>query len=137
MIARLVAWALRHAKLSQEDRMLLTNQLLSTVGGLPLHATLTVDEAGRLLIRGVPLEYEQAVILRESANNILRSPSWKLVKEQVLYEAISKGVHEALNNDQVLFGKAAIWFGQQQENMLKILAQDAGNSSLNGDYNAT
>lgn len=133
MIARFASWALRHARLSQEDRMLLTNQLLSTVGALPLHATFTVDEAGKLLMRGVPLEYEQAVVLRESANNILHSTAWKMVREQVLYEAISKGVHEALNNDQVLFSKAAIWFQQQQENTLKVLAQDAGNALLSSD----
>ena len=84
-------------------------------------------------MRGVPLEYEQAVVLRESANNILHSTAWKMVREQVLYEAISKGVHEALNNDQVLFSKAAIWFQQQQENTLKVLAQDTGNALLSSD----
>lgn len=133
MLARLTVWLLKHSRVSQEDKILLTNQLLSTVGALPLHATFTVDETGKLLIRGRPLEYEQAVALRESASNILNSNAWQLVKEQVLYEAISKGVHEALNTDQVLFAKAAIWFCEQQDKTLKVLAQDAGNSLLSGD----
>lgn len=133
MLARLTVWLLRHSKVSQENKILLTNQLLSTVGALPLHATFTVDEAGKLLIRGRPLEYEQAVVLRESASNILHSNAWQTVKEQVLYEAISKGVHEALNTDQVLFAKAAIWFCEQQDKTLKVLAQDAGNSLLSRD----
>jgi hypothetical protein len=133
MLVRFTAWLLRNGKLSQENKIFLTNQLLSTVGALPLHATFTVDETGKLLMRGVPVEYEQAVMLRESATNILHSKAWRAVKEQVLYEAVSKGIHEALNNDQILFAKAAIWFCEQQDKTLKVLAQDPGNSLLSGD----
>lgn len=133
MLVRLVSFLLKK-KLSQEERIYLTNQLLSTVGALPLHATFTVDEAGKLLMNGSLVEYERAVVLRESAQNLLNSPTWKLVKEQVLYQAISKGVHEALNNDQVLFGKSAIWYNQQLDDMLKTLAQEPGNSLRSGDY---
>jgi len=133
MFVRLLCWLSKSAKVSQEDRMRITNTLLSTVGALPIHATFTVDESNRLLIRGVPLDYEKATVLRENAATVLHSQVWNLVREQVLYEAVSKGIHEALNSDQVLFAKAAIWFCEQQDKALKEIAMEPGNLHLSGD----
>lgn len=133
MLVRLICWLLKSSFLSPEKRVMLTNQVLSTIGALPLHAIITVDDAGKLHISGVPLEYEKAVSLRESASNVLNSDAWKIVHDQVLYLAVSKGVHEALNHDQILFAKAAIWYGQQERDVLKVLAGETGNSRLSGD----
>lgn len=129
-MVRFVCWLLKHASLSPLKRMMLLNAVLSTVGSLPIHSIITVDDTGKLCIHGKPLEYEYAVMLRESAANVLKSPAYGLVREQVLYQAVSKGVHEALNHDQILFAKAAIWYGQQELDLLKVLAQEAGNSPL-------
>lgn len=112
-----------------EERSLFTASALTELGALPLHATIKTDESNQLLIRGIPLDYEKALQLRASAQNVLQSAAWRVVKEQVLYEAITKGVYEGLNSDQILFSKSAIWFSQQEEKMLKVLAQDSGELS--------
>ena len=131
MIARLIGFLLK--LLPEKDIKVLMPIVLSTVGTLPLHSTITVDEAGKLLIRGKHLEYDQAILLRESAANVLKSAAWQLVHENTLYVGVSEGFLKAQTDKQVLFGQAAIYFGQQERDLLKVLAGDAGNSSLNGD----
>lgn len=133
MLVAFVGWLLRHKRLSADSRATLLNYVLTTVGALPLHGIITTDDAGRLHIRGKAVEYDQAVLLRESALNVLRSPAYQIIREQVLAVAVHKGIHEALTTDQMWFAKAAIWYGVQELDLLNTLAGDAGNSPLSGD----
>lgn len=122
---RIFLWLLKRKNLSKEDRLLLTGHMLSTIGSLPLHGILTIDGEGRPLIKGVPLDSEKAIKLREDADTLLNNHAWQLVREQALYGAVSMGSLEAQTLDQVLFSRAAIWFSQQQETLLKKLAGTA------------
>lgn len=108
------------------------NLLIARVGALPLHRILTTDAAGRLHVRGNPLDIKEQMLLREQAEAILGSSAWKLLRENTLYEAISKGVHEAQTMEQILFSKAALWNIQQTEDLLKTLAA-TGNHPLSVD----
>jgi len=108
----------------------LTNQLLTSIHSLPTRAIITVNE-GKLFIRGVPLELEKAIALRDSANAVLNNPAYKAVHDQVLYQAVSLGVHQAQTTEQVQFAKAAIWYGQQEVELLKTLTLE-GNPELLG-----
>lgn len=104
------------------------NALLSTVGALPLHAIITAEDE-KILIKGVPLEGEFAVKVRESASALLHNAAFQAVREQVLYMAVSQGIHQSLNFDQTYFAKAAIWFGEQEIKLLQALAKE-GNQEL-------
>lgn len=108
-------------------------ELLTTVGVLPLHVIITVDDAGKLHIRGKALEYQQSLALRESAKAVLSSSAWKLVHEQVMYESVSEGFLKAQTDKQLLFGQAAVWFGQKETEILKLLADYPGTSPLSGE----
>lgn len=119
---RLLCWLLSRKSLKREDRVRLLNEALSTAGALPLHASITAD-GGVFLIKGVPVEGEYAVKIRENASAALHNLANKAVDEQVLYQAISLGIHEAQNFDQTLFSKAAIWVVQERQKLLERLAQ--------------
>lgn len=134
MFIRLICWLLKGTRLSPEQRLLLTNEVLSTIGSLPLHSIITADAAGNLLIRGKTVEKDQALLLRESALNVLKSPAYQIVREQVLRDAITYGVHQGVTTDQMQFGKAAIWFGEQEINLFKVFAGESGNLPHSEDY---
>jgi len=71
MIAKIALVLFKHAKLSKDESALLLNEALSTVGSLPLHRILTTDDAGRLHVRGNPLDIKEQMLLREQAEAIL------------------------------------------------------------------
>jgi len=125
MIAFLVKFLLR-LRPSLAERNEIINEALCTLGALPTSRILTIDDAGRLLVRGVPSSIEDLIHLRNQASFIRDSSAWKLVRENLLFEAISKGVHEAQTSEQMLFSKAAIWNIQQMDELLATL-QGPGN----------
>lgn len=131
MLVKLIKWLLK--RVDNSHRHELFTHVLEATDALPLHGIIVVDDAGKLLIRGKTLDYEQALLLRESAKAVLNSPAWKLVHEQALYLGVSEGFLKAQSEKHVLFGQAAVWFGQQEKDILAILAGDPGNSPLSGD----
>lgn len=114
MLAKLVLWAIDNARFSQEDRALFTGKLLRRFGAIDLHGILRI-EAGRLFIRGEQANQELFIALRESANAMLDARARKLVREQVLSEAVNIGFTAAKTFDQVEFARAAVWFAIREE----------------------
>jgi hypothetical protein len=119
---RLACYLLNRSDISIEDRNLLTTCLLDKLAALPLRDMITTNEEGNLLVSGRQIDIDIAKKLRESARAALNSYALNLVREQVTYESVVTGVHKALNADQILFGKAAIWCQQQEVKWLKTLA---------------
>jgi hypothetical protein len=130
MFVKFVCWLLRRKTLSTHDSIQLTNTVLERIGSFPTHAIITVD-GGKILIRGTPLEREKAIVIRESARQALNNIALREVHEQVLYNAIAQSLHSAQNFEQTMFGKAAVWYGQQEIEILKQLASE-GTTELLG-----
>jgi hypothetical protein len=73
-------------------------------------------------------------LLRESALAALNNQALKLVHDRTTFAAITSGLHQASNDQQIGFGKAAIWYGQKEIEFLKLLAGDQnGNFTPSGD----
>lgn len=125
MFAWLVTWLLKNKRLSKDDRLLLTRHLLTTLSGVPLHGILTIDGGGNLLIRGVKPEPELLISLRSQADALQHNQAWKLIREQVLYQAVALGAFEGTNVDQILFSRAGVWFGQKEKEWVELLAGTA------------
>ena len=123
MFINFVCWLLKRKKLTTLQRQQLINQVLASVDALPLHSIITVNGAD-VSIRGVPLNAEQSVALRDSADQALHNRALQIVHEQVLYQAVSLGVHQAQNTEQIQFAKAAIWYGQEEQRILKALSSN-------------
>ena len=127
-VAKLATSALRRADLSIESRNLLTTAVLKELGALPLHDMITTNQEGNLLVNGRPLDLESARILRESARAALENQAFKFVREQVLFNSVVLGVHKAETDKQMYFARASIWWGQEEDKILRILAQSEGQS---------
>lgn len=125
-----LAKALKSADLSIEDRALLTTLILDKVGALPLQDLVLIHEGGTLSINGKQIDGETARNLQQSAKAALRNSAMNLIRQQVLFTAITIGVHKLERVDQSFFARAAIWFGQQEELYLKLLAQEDPGQNL-------
>lgn len=120
---------LRDADLTIEDRQLLTTAIYARLGVLPLRASITVDGSGQIFVNGKHPDLDTAKRLRESAMGILNNFAYKFVRETVTFLAIKQGVHENLSPEQGLFAKAALWNGQEEETLYRLLAGTEGEDS--------
>ncbi len=131
MLVRLVCWLLSRKTLTSHERTMLTNKVLDTIHAVPTHAIIVADE-NKLFIGGTELDGERALVMREGAQSALKNPALRAVHEQVLYQAVSLGVHQALTPEQMNFAKAAIWYGEEEVKLLRLLAGPT-NFSFNED----
>ncbi len=119
---RLVKFLLgRDLTLNQRNSLIV--HILDDLGALPIHGIISTSDDGEILINGRSLDIEKAKQLRESARIVLDSVAFKVVNQEVSYSAVVGGVHKAVLSEDMYFYRSAIWFGQQFEKMLKMLAQ--------------
>lgn len=120
---KLAVWLLTHGRLGNEERQLLTATILDRLGALPIRAKVVVDGAGRISIGGNKMTFEAAKAAQSAAQALLKNFAYKVVREQVTYMAIQKGVHENNTPEQGLFAKAALWYMQEERELYLMLAQ--------------
>lgn len=123
LVAKLAVRALNMTILSVEDRNLLTAAILNTLQALPLHAILEQDESGAMIVQGKPLDVEKGRQLRDGAAAALRNPALLLIREQITYTAFVGASITSKIPEDLLFYRAALWWGQETEKLLKLLAQ--------------
>jgi hypothetical protein len=126
VIIKLVVWLLESNKLSFESRNKLITCILNKLYALPFRDIIKRDEQGVLLVNGKPLDLEGSIVLKDSARGALQSVALKLIREQVAFNAVTLGVHQVQTPDQMIFSRAAIWWGQNEESLLKLLASEDG-----------
>lgn len=122
LVVWLVGWALKK-NLTFEQRNKITVHILSSLQALPLHEIISVNDEGAILVNDRPLDMEKAIQLREAAVTALNNQALSLIREQVMYEALIHGGLKAGNVEGLMFTRSAVWWGQQEEKLLKLLAQ--------------
>ncbi len=126
---RLVKWLLGR-DLDLDQRNVLVVHILDNLGALPIHGIISTSDEGEILLNGSSLDIEKLLLLRESARTALDNPALKIVNHEVEYIAVVNGVHKAQTPYDLIFYKAALWYGQQQKLQLSILAQRTQEPSL-------
>ncbi len=116
-----------------ENHALLTTALLFKVGALPIRDTIITDEKGRIVANGRIVNKETERALRESARAAQQNFALKFVHEQVLYAAVAHGVNKLEKIEQSFFSRAAIWYGQQEKDILNGLAGVEEESELDAN----
>lgn len=119
---KLAVFLLKRSDLSHGDRALLTSCTLDKLAAIPVSDIISVNEQGTLLVNGKMIDIETTRILRESARSMLQSRAFKLVQDQVVYASFVYSMHTAISIEELLFPKAALWWGQQEYKYLKLLA---------------
>ena len=121
-LVKIIVKLLQKSNLSLEDRNNLTTAVLDKLEALPLRAIIENNEEGILLVNGREVDLEKAGMLRTNAKSLLESPLHKLIHQQVAFTAITMGVHKVKTVEEMIFARAALWWGQQEISLLKLLA---------------
>ena len=122
MFTTLVLWLLKN--LSVKDRTKLVNALINNaLDAVPLKAIITIDENRRILVDGKALSPEQNVALTEGAYAALNNQALQLVREHVRFAAIDQGFLKSDDPTKQLFYKAALWYAQEEKNLLTDLSR--------------
>lgn len=132
---RIAVWLIRRslakADLTLKQRNEIVVHILGSLRAISLHGIITTNTEGEILIEGRSLNVEKVVQLREAARIALENKALKIVHQEVLYAAVVGGLHKGKSDLDLLFYRAAIWFGQQLEVQLKILAQQMDDNIIN------
>lgn len=120
------------SNLSMEDANLLTTLVLDKLGALPFSNIIEIGNEG-LLINGRPVDGKEEIVLRESARLALDNKAHKLVRDQVAFLAVMNSTHKAETIPHVLWGRIGVWWYQQSEKYLKVLARTDQQPELNRD----
>ncbi len=121
-ITKLLISALSRADLSIKNRGKLTTALLDKLVALPIADIIITNDQGSLVVSGKTITLEGAQRLREGARAVLQNQARNLIHDQVLYQAVTLGVHKVEDERQMFFSRAAIWFGQRENELLRLLA---------------
>lgn len=117
----LVGWALKR-KLTSAQRHAVVMHILDNVHALPLSAIIDTDEDGGITVNNRVLDIETSSQLREHARSALDNKALILIREQVKYQSYVGAATKAANADDLTFYRAALWFGQEVEKYLILLA---------------
>lgn len=124
LFAKLVIWALEKVGSDLETKILLTNAILKEVNALPIQSIMSFTKQGTLLLNGKPLDKDKALIIQESARITLHSQARRIIQDRVNWLAVNLAVHQGTTPETILFAKAAIWFGQEENKLYKQIAQE-------------
>lgn len=124
---KLLLWLLKRKKLSQQSRALILNTLLERVQALPLRDLITYDLEGTVRVNGKSLDKEQIIMLREGAVALEKNWAYKLIRDQLTYEAIKMGIHSSLSLDMVLMSKSVLWVIQNEKKIIQQLSGEIDN----------
>jgi len=122
LLIKIITRLFYRASITIEQRIILTNAIMDKLAVIQSGDILTVDAQGTLTINGQTLDYEQSRALLESARAMKHSTARNLVRKQVEYLAVQHGIHKAQTPEQMLFSKAAVWWGQEEERLISVLA---------------
>lgn len=118
IIAQLAVFALRHNRLSGEQKAFVTSALLANLNAFPIRDIIKIDDSGNLIVHGRTLDTEQRLALRESGANLKASLARQLVHDQMTFKAINLGIHNGLSTDAIIFSKAALWVIQEENALI-------------------
>ncbi len=123
MLNKIIVWivlkVLKNHKIKGQQRTKILNELLKNIGSLPLGSTISFDSRGTIYLNGKNLDPEQSIAFRESCVALKNSYARTILREQLKFLAIRQGIHEAINDEQILFAKAALWYMHQEDELLE------------------
>ncbi len=117
-------WIAKKTKKNQEQTSLIFNFLIADANLFYLKDIISYNINGTIKVKDRELNIEQAVALRESIVSLQNNWAYKIIKEQISYEAIKIGINKSFDMNGVLFAKAIIWINQQEEELIKNLTSN-------------
>jgi hypothetical protein len=125
LLTSLVIWLLARKELDGECKSRLVSSLLKNVHALPLRGTIFIDNLGAIVVNGKKMPGDQVHMLKNSAKTVKDSLAFRIIVEQTRFLAIEMGTFKAQTPEQIVFGKAALWYASEQ---IRLLEQITGES---------
>lgn len=97
---------------------------MESINALPIKDVITFGPQGIILVNDRPLTKEQLILLKNGADALEKNWTYKLIKEQVTYQAIKMGLHQSISLDATFVAKAAIWVQQEERKLIDRLKLD-------------
>ncbi len=130
IITKLTVFALRHKKLTGEQKATVISVLLGNMNMFPITDVLRIDKSGRLLVHGKQLSIDQSISLNESGAALKASFARRLIHEQMKFRAITIGIHDGNNLEEIVFSKAVLYVIQEENALIDLFT---GGSELSTD----
>lgn len=89
---------------------------------IPLGDIIASNENGELTISGKTVDIEKASQLRAHARSALENKALHLIREQVVYESFVGAAVKSQKPEDLVFYRAALWYGQRMGDHLRLLA---------------
>jgi hypothetical protein len=112
---------LNKSDLSAVDRSLLISAVLNKVAAIPLRDIIVLNEQGTLFVNGREVKDAELMSLRESADSLLHNKAFRLIREQAVYATFVQAAHRSGNIEELIFGKAALFWGNLEDAYIKML----------------
>jgi hypothetical protein len=104
-------------------KMRIASKMLGKFGVLPIQSIISFS-GQTLLVNGKKADQELATQLIEGAKVLLNSKTRRFVQDRVRFIAADMALNKALSFEQIFFARAAMWYMEQENALLKTLSQE-------------
>ena len=97
-------------KLTREQRIELLNRFNRHINAFPIEDCVIITQTGGILANGKEMSLEQREAFLQGARSLKSNTAFNLIADQVVYQAMKKGLHDATEMDHLYFSKTAMYF---------------------------
>lgn len=115
MTAPLISWNsvkgyLDTHELTREQRIDLLNYFNKQINAFPIQDCVVIQPTGMILANGKEMTLEQREAFLQGARALLSNQAFNLIADQVVYQSMKVGIHDAKEMDHLYFSKTAMYF---------------------------
>ena len=115
MTAPLISWNsvkgyLDTHELTREQRIDLLNYFNKQINAFPIQDCVVIQPTGMILANGKQMTLEQREAFLQGARALLSNHAFNLIADQVVYQSMKVGIHDATEMDHLYFSKTAMYF---------------------------
>jgi hypothetical protein len=107
---KLILGYLNRHKLTREEEIDLLNYFNKEINAFPVDNCVTIQPTGMLLANGRQMTLEQRESFLQGVKALSNNTAFNLIADQVVYQAIKVGKHDATQLDHLYFSKTALYF---------------------------
>lgn len=96
--------------LSPKDHTRLLGILNKNMGLFPIADVIVLRQDGATCVNGRELDMDELIKFRQGISAIRDNWAFKLIMDQVLFEAVKHGVHYGDTPEKIMFSKSATYF---------------------------
>ncbi len=100
---------LKENELTREQRVDLLNLFNKQINAFPFEDVLQITPSGLILANGKVLDLQQREAFITGAKSLMGNYTFQVLSDQIMFQALKKGVHDSTQFDDVYFSKVALY----------------------------